>query len=148
MQNYLDGRTIFIEDPFKTDYSKSIAKQFKNEARIIIGDNLLFTEKPSGNDMVVKLCEPREKEQSQTYYTQSLERLSHSGNALQHIIISGNEKDDAIDKASARRILIELLVKDSLVKGNLPVQLTRLIQKWTFYRYKINNGTVHGASFL
>ena len=50
--------------------------------------------------MVVKLCEPREKEQSQTYYTQSLERLSHSGNALQHIIISGNEIDDAIDELS------------------------------------------------
>ena len=143
LRNYIQSAIQSI----KTEYSKSIAKQFKNEARIIIGDNLLFPEKPSGNDMVVKLCEPREKEQPQTHYTQSLERLSHSGNALQHIIISGNEKDDAIDKASARRILIELLVKDSLVKGNIPLQLTGLIQKWAYYRYKINNGTVHGASF-
>ena len=99
MQNYLDGRTIFIKDPFKTNYSKSIAKQFKNEAKQIIGENLLFSEKPSGNDMVVKLCEPREKEQPQTYYTQSLERLSHSNNALQHLIISGNERHDILDSA-------------------------------------------------
>ena len=147
IKNYFDGKTIFIEDPFKTDYSKSIAKQFKNEARLIIGDNLFFPTKPSGNDMVIKLCEPREKEQPQTYYTKSLERMSHSGNALQHIIISCNEKDDVIDKTSARRILIELLVKDSLAKGKLPLQLTELIQKWLFYRYKINNGTIHGASF-
>ena len=147
MQNYLDDKTIFIEDPFKTEYSKSIAKQFKNEARLIIGENLSFTTKPSANDMIIKFCEPREKKQVQTYYTKSLERLPHSGNALQHIIISGNEKDDAIDKASARRILIELVVKDSLAKGKLPLQLTGLIQNWIFYRYKINNGTVHGASF-
>lgn len=147
MQNYLNGRSIFIEDPFKTVFSKSIAKQFKNEAKNIIGDYLLFPTKPSGNDMIIKFCEPREKEQTQTYYTKLLERLPHSGNALQHVIISGNEKDDAIDKASARRILIELVVKDSLVKGKLPLQLTELIQNWFFYRYKINNGTIHGASF-
>lgn len=146
MQNYLDGKTIFIDDPFKSEYSRSISQQFKNEVKELIGDGISFPNKPTGDDMVVKLCEPREQELPQTHYTKSLARLSHSGNALQHIIISGNEKDDAVGKVSARRILIELLVKDALAKRKMPLQLVDLIQDWQFYRYKINKGRIHGAS--
>lgn len=147
MQNYLDGRSIYIEDKFNSAHSKDVINQFKSEVESLIGPGLKFPSKATSKAMVVKLCEPQDQEIQQTLYTKSLERLAHSENALQHIIISGDEKEDAIGKASARRILIELLVKDSLVQHKLPSRLTGLIKDWTFYRYKINNGTVHGASF-
>ena len=34
MQNYLEGKSIFIDDPFKSDYSRSIIKQLKNQQRL------------------------------------------------------------------------------------------------------------------
>ena len=147
MQNYLDGQSIYIEDKFNSAHSKNVINQFKSEVESLIGPGLKFPSKATSKTMVVKLCEPQDQEIQQTLYTKSLERLAHSENALQHIIISGDEKEDAIGKTSARRILIELLVKDSLVQHKLPSRLTGLIKDWTFYRYKINNGTVHGASF-
>ena len=109
-------------------------------------DKLVFSRRTSGNDMMIKLCEPKEESASQTHYTKSLYRMAHSCIALQHITFNGNEKEDKINKASARRILIELLVKDSLINRVMPKQLSELIIDWKFYRYKINNGFVHGAS--
>ena len=143
---YLSGRTIHIEDPFGTAASKKLIDEFKNEAQALMDDKLIFPKKASGNDMVIKLCEPKEDAASHTHYTKSLYRMAHSGNALQHITFYGNEKDDKISKASARRILIELLVKDSLINRPMSKQLTELITDWIFYRYKINEGFVHGAS--
>ena len=107
---------------------------------------LVFPRKASGNDMVIKLCEPKEEDAICTHYTKSLYRMSHSGKALQHITFYGNQKDDKISKANTRRILIELLVKDSLINRKMPYQLTELINDWKFFRYKINEGFVHGAS--
>lgn len=146
MQSYLDRKRIYVEDPFNTNYSKNIIDQFMNEAKALIG-GLTFPVKPTGDDMIVRLCEPQDQKTAESLYTKSLQRITYSGNALQHIVISGNEKEDVIGKASTRRILIELVVKDSLAKEKLPSQLAELIQGWRFFRYKINNGTVHGASF-
>jgi hypothetical protein len=146
MQSYLDRKRIYVEDPFNTNYSKNIIDQFMNEAKALIG-GLTFHVKPTGDDMIVRLCEPQNQKTAESLYTKSLQRITYSGNALQHIVISGNEKEDVIGKASTRRILIELVVKDSLAKEKLPTLLAELIQGWRFFRYKINNGTVHGASF-
>ena len=110
-----------------------------------MGDCLIFSKKHSSNDMVIKLCEPKELAADWTHYTQSLYRLAHSCNALQHITVQENKKSE-ITKASARRILIELLVKDSLINRIMPKQLTELMCGWVFYRYKINKDFVHGAS--
>lgn len=118
---------------------------FKTEVKSLMGDCIFFSKKPSSNDMVIKLCEPKEQAADWTHYTQSLYRLAHSCNALQHITVQENKKND-ITKASARRILIELLVKDSLINRTMPEQLAVLMSGWTFYRYKINQNLVHGAS--
>lgn len=144
--DYLSGRTIHIEDPFVTLPSKELIVQFKKETQALMEDKLIFPKKASENDMVIKLCEPKEDAATHTHYTKSLYRMAHSGNALQHITFYGNEKEDKISKASARRILIELLVKDSIINRRMPNQLTELITDWKFYRYKINEGFVHGAS--
>jgi hypothetical protein len=146
LKDYLSGRTIHIEDPFGTAASKKLIDEFKNEAQTLMEDKLIFPKKASGNDMVIKLCEPKEDAARYTHYTKSLYRMAHSGNALQHITFYGNEKDDKISKVSARRILIELFVKDSLINRRMPKQFSELITDWVFYRYKINEGFVHGAS--
>lgn len=146
LKEYLSGKTILVEDPFGTSSSRELISQFKNEALSIMDDKLVFSRKPSENDMVIKLCEPKEDGASHTHYTKSLYRMALSGNALQHITFYNNEKEDKISKASARRILIELLVKDSLINRRMPKVLTELITDWKFFRYKINEGFVHGAS--
>ena len=146
LKDYLSGRTIHIEDPFDIASSQKLIDEFKNEAQALMDDKLIFPKKASGNDMVIKLCEPKEDSVSHTHYTKSLYRMAHCGNALQHITFYSNEKDDKICKASVRRILIELLVKDSLINRRMSKQLTELITDWIFYRYKINEGFVHGAS--
>ena len=146
LKEYLSGKTILVEDPFGTSASRELISQFKNEALSIMDDKLGFPRKASGNDMLIKLCEPKEDGASHTHYTKSLYRMAHSGNALQHITFYNNEKEDKISKASARRILIELLVKDSLINRRMPKELTELMTDWKFFRYKINEGFVHGAS--
>ena len=146
LKEYLSGKTILVEDPFGTSSSRELISQFKNEALSIMDDKLVFSRKPSENDMVIKLCEPKEDGASHTHYTKSLYRMEHSGNALQHIAFYNNEKEDKISKACVRRILIELLVKDSLINRRMPKVLTELITDWKFFRYKINEGFVHGAS--
>lgn len=146
LKEYLSGKTILVEDPFGTSASRELISQFKNEALSIMDDKLGFPRKASGNDMLIKLCEPKEDGASHTHYTKSLYRMAHSGNALQHITFYNNEKEDKISKASARRILIELLVKDSLINRRMPKELTELMTDWKFFRYKINEGFVYGAS--
>jgi hypothetical protein len=72
--------------------------------------------------------------------------LAHSSTALQHKIFYNNEKEDQFSVSEARRILIELLVKDCLINRQMPQQLCNLSEKWEFYRYKIHDGCVIGAS--
>ncbi len=73
-------------------------------------------------------------------------RLANSGSALQHKIFYSNEKEDTFSLSEARRILIELLVKDCIIKRRLPNQLSLLIDGWEFIRYKIHDGCIIGAS--
>lgn len=145
LRQYFSGKTIYIDDPFGTVASKELILKLKSEVKSLMGDCLIFSKKHSSNDMVIKLCEPKELAADWTHYTQSLYRLAHSCNALQHITVQENKKNE-ITKASARRILIELLVKDSLINRIMPKQLTELMCSWVFYRYKINKDFVHGAS--
>ncbi len=145
LRQYFSGKTIYIDDPFATAASKELILKLKSEVKSLMGDCLIFSKKHSSNDMVIKLCEPKELAADWTHYTQSLYRLAHSCNALQHITVQENKKNE-ITKASARRILIELLVKDSLINRIMPKQLAELMSGWTFYGYKINKDFVHGAS--
>lgn len=145
LREYLTGKSLYIDDPFGTSASKELINQFKSEVQTLMGDGITFSKKHSSDDMIIKLCEPKEQVAGRTYYTQSLYRLAHNSNALQHITVQENKKQE-ITKASARRILIELLVKDSLINRIMPKQLSELMSGWTFYRYKINQGFVHGAS--
>ena len=72
--------------------------------------------------------------------------MLNNGNALQHITYYGDEKLDLLDTSSVRRILIELIVKDSLAKRVMTKPLADMLVGWNAIRYKINQGNVHGAS--
>lgn len=146
VQEYLAGRSISFEDPFQTNGSKSVIANFKNEAQEIMSGHLVFPKKPTPSDMIIRLCEPKEAESETTEYSQSLLRMLNSGNALQHITYYGDEKHDLLDTSSVRRILIELIVKDSLAKRVMPKPLADMLVGWNAIRYKINQGNVHGAS--
>lgn len=146
LQNYLSGKSILIDNPIKTTSSKEIVEQFKTEAQTLLNGKLLFPKKALGNEMIIRICEPKDENLEQTFYSKSLDRALNSNCALQHITLNGNKKEDQINKVKARRILIDLLVKDSLINRIMPEPLTNLILGWEFFRYKINSGLVNGAS--
>ena len=118
----------------------------KEEFQNVVGDGLQFPKKRVVNDMLIKLVEPINDESSATHYTQSLYRMAHNATALQHKIFHNNEKEDKFEKAEARRILVELLVKDCLINRQIPHELGNMVYEWEFVRYKINQGNVIGAS--
>ena len=146
VQEYLAGRSISFEDPFQTNGSKSVIANFKNKSQEIMNGHLVFPKKPTPDDILIKLCEPKEEEYEVTQYSQSMARMLNNGNALQHITYYGDEKLDLLDTSSIRRILIELIVKDSLAKRIMPKPLADMLVGWNAIRYKINQGNVHGAS--
>lgn len=146
VQEYLAGRSISFEDPFQTSGSKSVITNFKNEAQEIMSGHLVFSKRPTPNDIIIKLCEPKEENCEATLYSQSMVRMLNNGNALQHITYYGDKKLDLLDISSVRRILIELIVKDSIAKRVMPKPLADMLNGWNAIRYKINQGNVHGAS--
>jgi len=109
-------------------------------------DTLIFPVKQDSDCMLIKLCEPKDEELPQTHYAKSLYRMAKSGAAMQHVIFHNNEKEDAFPKSEARRILLELLVKDCMVQRRMPDNMNALMADWKFFRYKINQGMVIGAS--
>ncbi len=145
LKEYFKGKNISFEDSFNTEGSKKLITTMKQEFLHVIGDSLVFPKKRVLNDMLIKLVEPIDKETTITYYTQSLYRIANNSTALQHKVFNNNEKD-TFSKIEARRILIELMVKDCLIKRCLPSKLGNLLQGWEFIRYKIKLGNVLGAS--
>lgn len=148
LQEYFNGKSVSFEDPFNTEESKELIVAMQHEFIQVIGNTLQFPKKRVPNDMLIKLVEPIDENTNMTYYTQSLYRMAHSATALQHKIFNNNEKEDKFSKVEARRILIELMVKDCLINRCLPSKLGKLLQGWEFVRYKINQGNVIGASLF
>ena len=145
LTEYLSGKSIFIDNPFGKSADTLVA-QMKAQFQSIMQDRLIFHEKQAVGDLVVKLCEPKDEEIAETHYTKSFYRSTLSGSALQHKIFYNNEKEDAVSISEARRILMELLVKDCIIKRTLPKQFGDLAEGWEFIRYKIHDDSIIGAS--
>ncbi len=146
IKEYFSGRSISFEDAFNIKESQNLISKMKEELQLIMEGKLVFPKKRTKDDMLIKLVEPKSDEAKETRYTKSLHRMAHAETALQHKIFYNNEKKDKFDKTEARRILIELLVKDCLINRNMPSDMSKLIQGWEFIRYKINQGNIIGAS--
>ena len=145
LTNYLSGRSIYIDNPFG-DSAKSLIAQMQEQFQIVMQNSLVFHKKQTTEDLLIKLCEPREENAIETKYAKSLYRLAHSCTALQHKIFYNNEKEDKFSIPEARRILIELFVKNCLITRQIPPQLCILIEDWEFIRYKIHDNCVIGGS--
>lgn len=145
LTEYLSGKSIFIDNPFGKSADTLVA-QMKAQFQSIMQDRLIFHEKQAVGDLVVKLCEPKDEEIAETHYTKSFYRSTLSGSALQHKIFYNNEKEDVFSISEARRILMELLVKDCIIKRTLPKQFGDLAEGWEFIRYKIHDDSIIGAS--
>lgn len=143
---YLEGRKIYIEDSFSTKASKEFVKRIKSRFQDLMNNSLVFPRHQEADCLLLKLCEPQDEQQPETYYTKSLYRMANTGVPMQHVIFHGNEREDAFPTSQARRILLELLVKDCLVKRTMPKQMASLMNGWDFLRYKINQGNILGAS--
>ncbi len=144
---YLYGKSIYIDNPFG-ESANDLISQMKIQFQEIMQGSLVFNRKRTANDLTIKLCEPTDELLPQTHYTKSLYRFAHSSTALQHKIFYNSKKEDKLSVSEARRILIELLVKDSLINRQIPQQLRNLTKEWVFYRYKIHDDSVIGASLI
>lgn len=145
LTEHLGGRAFYIENPFGKS-ANALVTQMKEQFRTIMQNDIVFHQKQTIGDLIVKLCEPKDEILPESHYTQSLYRLANSGSALQHKIFYDNEKEDTFSLSEARRILIELLVKDCIIKRRLPNQFSLLIDGWEFIRYKIQDDYIIGAS--
>lgn len=133
--NELNKRKIYIDDPFKTNSSKTYIKTIADQLQEIMGNQLVITKKEEQDSMVIRLCEP--KEESDENYIQSMSRFLYTDKAIQHIIFNSNQEDQKLSKTEARRILLELLIKDNIKKTTIPQTLSKHMQGWQFLRYKI-----------
>lgn len=143
LKEYFQGKTILVEDPFGTNDSKKQVDQFKASVIKAIGDVVNVVKRGGKVDMLLKLCEPIGDE---THYSQSLKRMFESGIAFQHMIHHGGGKDDDVPTAKAKRILMELLVKDSIVKSCMPSEMAAIAEEWKFWLFKQKKDVVYGAS--
>lgn len=147
LMDYMKGERIFIENPFG-NMAENVIQQIKSGLQEIVNNSLEFPTQAKQGDLTIKLCEPKDDSALRTHYIQSLYRMAYHGTAIQHVVFHDNPKDDEFSKAEARRILIELLVKDCLINRHLPSNLSELIHGWSFIRYKIQEGFVLGAQMM
>lgn len=147
LMDYMKGKRIYFENPFGSK-ARNVIQQIESGLQEILNNSLEFPTQTKQGDLTIKLCEPKDDSTLQTHYTQSLYRMAYHGTAIQHVVFHDNPKDDELLKSEARRILIELLVKDCLINRHLPSNLTELIHGWSFVRYKIQEGFVLGAQMM
>lgn len=146
ISSYFKNRSLYFDDPFNTIASKSLVNVMMEQLQGATNHGLRFLSKPETGCMTIKLCGPIEDDQNGTFYTKSLYRLANSSIPTQHNIFYDKEKQNTFGKTEARRILLELIVKDSLVRRMMPTMMVNTIGGWEFYRWKIHEGTVTGAT--
>ena len=146
IKEQLKDNTIIFDDPFKTEGSKALISHLKEEFTTLMEGHIGFSVTGKGGELIIKLCEPIDDELQETHYSKSMDRMYNSANVLQHVIYDENDSKDSITKASARRILMELMVKKFIVSGAIPSTLKESIKDWEFIQYRLRAGMVHGAS--
>lgn len=141
IKEYMNGRSIYFEDPFDNEGSRIFVEELKGELQTIMDNSLIFPKEHCGNEMMIKVCNPiNTNDTNDTTYS------PNNDVATQHIIFNDNSIKDTIHTAEARRILIELLVKDCLIHKQMPQQMASMLNDWIFYRYKIIDGNILGAT--
>lgn len=144
LSNYFLGKHICVENPFGSSAERFVGL-IKDKLKENAQGVLFSPDKSQMADMFIRLCEPKEDGASDTHYSQSLYRLAQSTKAFQHVVFD-QMIDNEISRPEARRILMELFIKDCLIRRKIPEELNLLAENWEFYRYKIREDVVIGAS--
>lgn len=146
--DYLSDRKIIIDNPFGAK-AKDFVSKIKTELKGLMNKRLSLSQKSAGSDLLIKICEPEDEKLDNTFYSKSLNRMGYDNNtAIQHITFHNDSEEDSFEKSEARRVLIELFVKDCLIKKFLPTELCQLIKGWNVIEYKIRQKTVLGAKLV
>lgn len=132
IKDYLSGKTIYFEDKINIDSSKEHVDALKELMLTYMNNELKFSKKEKGSDMFMILCEPEKDEASNSLYKKNMERMMFENFAIQHIVHSNNKREDKVSAAMARRIMLELIIKDSIAKRKMPLSLFETIQGWDF----------------
>jgi len=143
LKGYLSGRKIFFDDSYNNEESRKLIENLKGLFKKKVGDILDFPRKQTSDCLIIRLCEPKDEEIAQTRYAKALYRMEANCNAMQHIVLSEDNGD--ISAAEAQRILLELAIKDCIIKRQFPYEMGNLVRGWEFARYKIAKGMVLGA---
>lgn len=138
--------SMYIEDRFGTPESLSCVSDIRKSMAEALEGEPNWANIPESASYILKLCTAEEENESaRTEYVRSLDRLRYDDRVLQHITI---DSDDGFSAVKARRVLLELFVKDCLVKGVIPNMLSKPLSGWEFLRYKILDGFVVGSSLI
>ncbi|WP_455669568.1 hypothetical protein [Phocaeicola sp.] len=147
---YMTGRTIYFDDPFKNTDSKELVRQLQENIKDekLLGNVMHFSDKPTANNLIIRLCEEKDEKVPISYYSQAEKReLNDFCFAVQHVTLPLN-KEVKCSRAETRRDLLDLLVKDCNTKFVMPEELIPATNGWEFIRYKINKGFIKGASLI
>lgn len=146
IKEYFKGKSIFFENTFNNPESEELIEKMKTELNAIVDGVLIFPTTITSDCMVIKLVEPIEENGENSHYTKSSGRLNYHSQPLQHKIFHNNKKEDKFEKTEARRILMDLLVKECNIRLKIPSEIAKPLHGWEFIRYKISEGTVKGAA--
>lgn len=175
MEFYIQGKTVYFENPFALEDSKYVTfmENVKDAMKSSMNFPVNFEDYNKDTyteGMVVKLAMPKpEKNETEEAEdcneTEEAEDVSYTKNeelsryqVLQHCVYmeSASKKIKEKDKekencgqysqSAAKRMIIELMVKEAVAKGKLHHQLASLIEGWEFYLFRNIDEYIYGAS--
>ena len=146
LAEYYINKFIYCLNPFKDEGSDEVLNSFKNEVEGIFNNKKIFVDEPSTETMVVQLCKPSPGKTGNDNYMVFPTGLNKDTNALQHLTFYGKKMLDKMSKAKARRILLELIIKDSLLQHKMPEGLMKYLIGWQFIKYRMHDDMILGGN--
>ena len=146
IKDYLSGKIIYFEDNINTDSSKEHVDALKELMHTYMNNELKFSKKEKGSDMFMILCEPEKDKASNSLYKKNMKRMMFENFAIQHIVHSNNKREDKVSAAMARRIMLELIIKDCIAKHKMPLSLVETIQGWEYILFREKNKKAIGST--
>lgn len=150
MKEYFHNKSLCFQNPVGTSLSEETISQLKRLFDAFTEGGLSYVKKKG--DFVIKLCEeiPQNKKMKEKMKREGDNTYSHHLDEVpsQHYVFQPNRKIkvDKFVKAKARRVLMELMVKDCNYRKVMPVQYVDVLNGWEFYRFIDIKGFVYGLS--
>lgn len=140
------GKKIYFDNEFNDSGSEALIQRFKSVAEDIVGD-LSWAEDRGEADMVISLCPPKDVDQAQNgnqMYMRPFDRKESHHIPVQHVVYDPSESKKDL-KNTARRCLLDLMVKHALTLHDIPQQMANITSGWSFALYRIQDSVVNGS---